>query len=107
MRTEPAGKPSRPVVIVSLEGRNQNPRASTVMVVPLSTTPKRLPFHVELSTGETGLNEISCAKPENVTTLLKSELTAPRQPLRRLSEGRLRQLALGVQSAMGFPPPST
>lgn len=77
------------------------------MVIPLSTTPKSLPFHVELSPRETGLNELSCAKPENVTTLLKTELSAPRQPLRRLGDGRLRQLAVGVQIAMGFPPPST
>lgn len=102
--TDPAGKPHRPIVIVSLEGRNQNPRATTVMVVPLSTTPKSLPFHVELSPGETGLTEVSCAKPENLTTLLKSDLVPSRRPLRRLGELRLRQLAAGVQSAMGFPP---
>lgn len=102
MHTDPPDKGRRPVVVVSIKARNRNPRASTVLVVPLSTTPKRSPTHVELSAGETGL-EPSVAKAEDISAIPKARLIEPRTQLRRLSEGRLRQIAQAVQLSLGVP----
>lgn len=100
--TDPPEKNQRPVVIVSIEARNAHPRATTVLVVPLSTTPARLPTHIALASGETGLAEASTIQAENVTTVRKTSLQEPTRRLRRLSEGVLERVARGVQVAMGF-----
>ena len=42
--TDPPDKNARPVIVVSLDARNQHPRASTVLVVPLSTTLQRIRY---------------------------------------------------------------
>jgi len=102
MHTDPPEKGRRPVVIVSLEARNQNPRAHTVLIVPLSTTPKRMPTQVELSPGETGLSEFSTAKAEEITSVPKTWLTPPRTPTRRVGEAKLQQIAVGVMRALGY-----
>ncbi len=98
--TDPPDKGLRPVVVVSREERNQHPRALTVLVAPLSTTPARTRTHLELAPGETNLQERSCVKAENLMTVLKSDLVAPRQPLRRLTSLRLREIAKAVLVAM-------
>src|SRR5438270_10281658 len=102
MHTDPPGKGRRPVVVVSIEARNRNPRANTVLVVPLSTTPKRSPTHVELSSGETGL-EPSIARAEDISAIPKAWLLEPRNQLRRVSEKRLREIAEAVQLSLGVP----
>jgi len=101
--TDPPEKNERPVVIVSIEARNAHERATTVLVVPLSTTPGRLPTHIALSPGETGLSEPSTIQAENITTVRKISLREPNRRLRRLSENVLEKIARGVQMAMGFP----
>ena len=101
--TDPPEKSHRPVVIVSIEARNAHERATTVLVVPLSTTPARLPTHIALAPGETGLSEPSTVQAENITTVRKSSLREPNQRLRRLSESMIEKIATGVQIAMGFP----
>lgn len=101
--TDPPEKNQRPVVIVSLEARNSHERATTVLVVPLSTTPPRLPSHIALAPGETGLSEPSTIQAENIATVRKASLQAPNQRLRRLSESVIERVARGVQMAMGFP----
>ena len=100
--TDPPEKNERPVVIVSIEARNAHERATTVLVVPLSTTPARLPTHIPLAPGETGLSEASTIQAENITTVRKSSLREPNRGLRRLSEGIIEKIARGVQMAMGF-----
>jgi mRNA-degrading endonuclease toxin of MazEF toxin-antitoxin module len=100
--TDPPEKNQRPVVIVSIEARNAHPRAMTVLVVPLSTTPPRLPTHLALAPGETGLSEPSTIQSENITTVRKASLSPPTRSLRRLSEGTMEKIARGVQMAMGF-----
>jgi hypothetical protein len=55
--SDPPEKNPRPVVIVSVDARNQHPRAETVLVVPLSTTLRDSPTHIRLQPGETGLGE--------------------------------------------------
>jgi len=100
--TDPPEKSERPVVIVSIEARNAHERATTVLVVPLSTTPARLPTHIALAPGETGLSESSTIQAENITTVRKTSLREPNRKLRRLSEGVIEKIARGVQMAMGF-----
>ena len=101
--TDPPEKSERPVVIVSIEARNAHERATTVLVVPLSTTPARLPTHIPLAPGETGLSEPSTIQAENITTVRKTSLHQPSRRLRRLSESVIERIARGVQMAMGFP----
>ena len=101
--TDPPEKNDRPVVIVSIDARNQHERATTVLVVPVSTTPARLPTHISLAPGETGLSEPSTVQAENITTVRKTSLREPTRKLRRLSETTIRKIAKGVQMAMGFP----
>ena len=101
--TDPPEKQGRPVVVVSMDARNLHERATTVLVVPLSTTPAKLPTHISLTPGETNLAESSTAQTENITTVLKSSLREPKYPLRRLSAGTLERIAHGVLIAMGIP----
>lgn len=102
LATDPPDKSGRPVIVVSIDARNQHERALTVLVVPLSTTPPKLPTHIPLTPGQTGLSENSTVQAEGITTVLKTSLLAPRQKLRRLSEGPLEKIAEGVLMAMGF-----
>jgi mRNA interferase MazF len=62
----------RPALIVSLDVRNR--LANDVVVVPISTTLRTSPTHVELPEGEGGLDQNSMAKCEQITTLDKSFL---------------------------------
>lgn len=93
------------MVVVSLDARNFHQRASTVLVVPLSTTPAKLPSHLSLTPGQTGLSEHSTVQAENITTVLKTSLMGPKQQLRRLSELTLEKIAEGVLISMGFTYP--
>jgi mRNA interferase MazF len=68
----PADKKNRPALVVSMDVRNR--LANDVIVVPLSTTLRPAPTHVELPAGEGGLRESSMAKCEQITTLDKSFL---------------------------------
>ena len=104
--TDPPEKLARPVVIVSLDGRNQNDRALTVLGVPLSTTLKDPlpPLHIRLGVGETGLQEESELQAEGITTIPKAHLQAPRQKLGQLARGRICQIARCVVKAMGVLP---
>lgn len=105
--TDPPEKRERPVIVVSLDARNRSERAETVLVIPLSTTVhKDVPTHVYLTTGETGLAENSVAKAEDITVVRKSSLSEARQPLRRVSDLRMRELADKVGIAMGCLPDS-
>ena len=104
MPSDPSDKNARPVVVVSMDVRNQHPRASTVLVVPLSATLRGLDTHVRLEPGETGLAETSEAQAENITTARKESLVPSRSRLRTISASRMRQIARGVVLAMGVLP---
>jgi mRNA interferase MazF len=101
--SDPPGKLSRPVLIVSTDGRNTHPRASTVLVVPFSTTLTDVPTHIRLQPGETGLEHASELQPENISTVRKETLRA-RPGTRMVSEGILRRLARNVVLSMGIQP---
>jgi mRNA interferase MazF len=102
--SDPPEKNPRPVVIVSVDARNQHPRAETVLAVPLSTTLRESPTHIRLQPGETGLGEPSEIQAENISTIRKQILQPSRTALRRLSESALREIVRSVVRAMGFVP---
>ncbi len=68
----PRDRKTRPALVVSLDIRNR--LASDVMVVPLSTTLRAAPTHVRIEQGEGGLDHVSMAKCEQLTTLDKEFL---------------------------------
>lgn len=64
--TDPPDKRRRPVAIVSVNGRNNHPRAETVLVVPLSTSVHKGEgfYHLVLEPGQTGLRERAIARAQ-------------------------------------------
>jgi mRNA-degrading endonuclease toxin of MazEF toxin-antitoxin module len=104
--TDPPDYFARPVVIVSLDARNQNERANTVLVVPLSTTIKNPmpPTNLRLSPGETGLREIGELQASGITTISKRQLKRPREKLRQLNRCQIKLIAQLVGLAMGILP---
>ena len=92
----------RPVVIVSHDGFNQVTAWRSIIVVPLSTSPKqrrRGPTAVLLPKGNAGLRQECVALCHQVTTLDRSKLAdrigeLPVASLRRVSEGLRAALAL-------------
>ena len=96
----PADPKARPALVVSMDVRNR--LANDVIVVPLTTTLRPAPTHVELAAGEGGLRETSMAKCEQVTTLDKSFLI--RGPLAgAVSEALMREIEKAIQRAIGIP----
>ena len=63
----PRDRKARPALVVSLDIRNQ--LANDVMVVPLTTTLRTSPTHVRIEQREGGLDHVSMAKCEQLTTL--------------------------------------
>jgi mRNA interferase MazF len=95
----PSDKKDRPALIVSLDVRNR--LANDVIVVPLSTTLRPAPTHVELAAGEGGLNETSMAKCEQVTTLDKSFLI--RGPFAgTISPSLMQEVEKAIERAFGI-----
>ena len=68
----PHDRKVRPVLVVSLSIRNQ--LANDVMIVPLTTHLRVSPTHVQIEQGEGGLDHVSMAKCEQLTTLDKTFL---------------------------------
>ncbi len=58
----------RPAVVVSANPLNDS-RAGVVVVVPTTTTPRGLPSHVEIDPRDSGLDETSHAKCEDVKSI--------------------------------------
>jgi len=105
MPADPPENGRRPVVIVSLDARNRHERATTVLVVPLTTSiHKEAPTHVYLSSGETGLQSDSAARAEDITVVRKQDLVESRGRLKRLTDRRICELANKVLIATGCAP---
>jgi mRNA-degrading endonuclease toxin of MazEF toxin-antitoxin module len=103
--TDPPDKGRRTVVVVSSDARNRHERATTVLVVPLSTSiHKDSPTHTLLQPGETGLVEACVAQSENVTVIRKEALLPPHERLRQLSHAKVCKIADKVKIAMGCLP---
>ena len=94
----PRDRKARPALVVSLNVRNR--LANDVMVVPLSTTLREAPTHVRMEPGEGGLDHVSMAKCEHLTTLAKAFL------LRGPFSGKIREVSMekiehGILRAIG------
>jgi mRNA-degrading endonuclease toxin of MazEF toxin-antitoxin module len=99
--TDPPEKGRRPVVVVSADGRNCQPRSNTVLVIPLSTSiHKSRPADLLLRSGETGLREDSVAQADNISAIGKDQLTEPVTGHRPLSNTQICRLAGLVRIAM-------
>ncbi len=64
---------NRPAVVVSADSLNES-RAGVVVVVPITTTYRGLPSHVEIDRGSSGLDEVSYAKCEDVKSVSEQRL---------------------------------
>ncbi len=103
--TDPPDKGLRPVLIASVDARNQHPRATTVLGIPLTTSiHKDVPTQILLSAGETGLPVDSAARSEDVTVIRKENLVEPRFKLRQISNARICELGAKLQIAIGCQP---
>ena len=69
--SEQAGR--RPGVVVSADRLNES-GAGVVIVVPCTTTRRDLPSHVEIEPGDSGLDETSYAKCEDVKSVSQRRL---------------------------------
>jgi mRNA interferase MazF len=68
---EQAGR--RPAVIVSDDEVNDGP-SGLVIVVPLTSTRRELPSHIELDSADSGLDEVSYAKCEDIESVSERRL---------------------------------
>ena len=66
----------RPALIVSVDGFNHGP-AELVVVVPLTTTARGIPFHVPMLPPEGGVRRPSFIKCEDVRSISRERLVAP------------------------------
>lgn len=75
---EPVGREQagrRPALVVSADPLNDGP-AGVVIVVPLTTTPRGLPSHIEIDPHDSGIDSVSYAKCEDVKSLSELRLVA-------------------------------
>lgn len=101
--SDPPGKGKRPALVVSTDLRNTHPQASTVLVVPFSTTLTGLPIHLPFRSAETGLPFDSELQPENIQTVRKEWLQHDANT-RTLGDHVMREVAKFVALAMGVQP---
>ncbi len=66
---------NRPAVVVSADSLNDSP-AGVVVVIPITTTHRGLPSHIEIDQGDSGLDEVSYAKCEDVKSISEQHLIA-------------------------------
>lgn len=88
----------RPAVIVSADQLNRS-RAGLAVVLPVTTTRRGLPSHIEIEPGDSGLSQTSYAKTEDIKSVATERLirllgTIPADRLNR-AEHALR-LLLGL-----------
>lgn len=68
---EPVGREQagrRPAVVVSSDLLNGS-RAGVVLVIPTTTVHRGLPSHIEIEPGDSGLDEVSYAKCEDMKSI--------------------------------------
>jgi mRNA-degrading endonuclease toxin of MazEF toxin-antitoxin module len=91
----------RPAIILSPDVRNR--LANDVIVIPCSTTARRMPWHVQLRRGEAGLPQACMAKCEQVATIPKGWVEPTE--LGMLTPQRMREVELALVSALGIVVP--
>ena len=89
---------SRPGLIVSVDLFNSGP-AGLVVLVPLTTKEKGIPFHVEVHPPEGGLKQRSYIKCEDVRSIAKERLS---QRLGILSRATLSEVADRLRILLGL-----
>ena len=100
--TDPPDKGRRPVIVVSTDGRNCQPRSNTVLVVPLSTSiHKSRPADLLLRSGETGLRLDCVAQADNICTVRREQLEGPVLGHRPVTNEQICRLEGLVRLAMG------
>ncbi|CAN5784122.1 type II toxin-antitoxin system PemK/MazF family toxin [soil metagenome] len=70
---EQAGR--RPAIVVSADELNES-RAGVLVVVPCTTARRGLPSHVEIDSADSGLDDVSYAKCEDVKSIAIQRLVA-------------------------------
>lgn len=73
---EPVGREQsgrRPAVVVSADPLNES-RAGIVIVVPITTSVRGLPSHIEIEPDGSGLEEMSYAKCEDIKSVSEQRL---------------------------------
>lgn len=73
---EPVGREQagiRPAVVVSTDALNEGP-AGVILVVPVTSAKRDLPSHIEIESGESGLDHPSYAKCEDVKSVSAQRL---------------------------------
>jgi len=74
---EPVGREEsgrRPAVVVSADALNES-RAGVIMVVPCTTARRGLPSHIEIESGDSGLDAVSYAKCEDLKSISEQWFT--------------------------------
>lgn len=105
--TDPPDKGRRPVIIVSPDARNRHERATTILVIPLSTSIHKLgPAHMLLRASETGLRMDCTARADNIAVVIRANLREPEPGQRALSHTKICNLASLVRTAMGCTQPT-
>ncbi|MBI5545230.1 MAG: type II toxin-antitoxin system PemK/MazF family toxin [Deltaproteobacteria bacterium] len=91
----------RPALVVSHDARNRF--SNDLVVVPCSTQPRKLAWHVVLGRAEAGLPDQSVAKCEQLTTVRKADLEP--SPLgRALSPQRMQEIERAIRLALAMEP---
>jgi mRNA interferase MazF len=73
---EPVGREQsgrRPAVVISSDLLNES-AAGILIVIPITTSYRGLPSHIEIDNGESGLDEVSYAKCEDVKSVSEQRL---------------------------------
>ena len=100
--SEQAGR--RPVVVISHDAFNQTPGWRSIIVVPLSTSPRqagRGPTAVPVRRGTAGLTRDSVALCHQVTTLDRAKLT---EFIGELPGALMKEIEDGTMIAIGIIP---
>lgn len=63
----------RPALVISDDGFNKS-LADMVIVLPITSKDKKIPFHITLNPGETGLKIKSFVKTEDIRSISKKRL---------------------------------
>jgi mRNA-degrading endonuclease toxin of MazEF toxin-antitoxin module len=94
-------KHSRPVLVMTADARNLDPRSPTIVGIPITTSLKGGIFRVRLERGAGGLPQASEAACEQIIQVPKENFLADRAgrvlPLgRRIDEAILRQVIAAI-----------
>jgi mRNA-degrading endonuclease toxin of MazEF toxin-antitoxin module len=82
-------------VVVSLDLRNRNPRAESVLVIPFGSKPAFAPTVIKFEPGETGLPDVSWLRGDLIQLLPKARLVEALP--RPLSDRRMREVCLAIR----------